>query len=74
MTKADIDIINAFLSENGFPSFTPSNDVSKVVNGKEQKGELTTLTTEVATLRSDIKKLEGEIETLKEKMDIYHHE
>lgn len=69
MTKADIDIINAFLSENGFPSFTPSNDVSKVVNGKEQKGELTTLTTEVATLRSDIKKLEGEIETLKGKGD-----
>ena len=32
-------IINAFLSENGLPSFTPSNDVSKVVNGKEQKGE-----------------------------------
>ncbi|MBE6655759.1 MAG: hypothetical protein E7609_02675 [Ruminococcaceae bacterium] len=65
MTKADIETVNTFLSENGFSTFTASNDKSTVVNSKEQKGELTTLTTDVSTLKSEIKKLKGEIETLK---------
>lgn len=58
LTKADIDTINAFLSEGGALTFTPSND------DKEGKGELSTLTTRKSTLEAEIKKLEGEIETL----------
>lgn len=57
LTKADIDTINAYLSEGGALTFTPSND-------KDGKGELSTLTTQKSTLEAEKKKLEGEIETL----------
>lgn len=70
MTKEDFATLNAFLSANNYPSFTPSNDVSKVVNGAEKKGELTTLADKVTALRGEIKKLEDEIETAKGKGDI----